>query len=400
MVAVFFCLFSYVQPSDTNVYGQVNANIAQFSRYWEYVYETSSSGFRTSQGCLDHSGWYQLYELKTQAKFTSNFSLRYSFQMLRHYEDTITDHRFEPTLRLYKNLYAHMLIIPYYKKYHNELGLGLSWRDENHNWLAVYGIAKKFDHNFSLIPFKPGPQRDPFERIPLELELDARYATDWLRFRLHADIDAPSHQYLDWPDSLWQVWEKDRDSSAAWTRLEVSPYKNIWLGARASWRRERTLTRWPARGEVYFDTLKNVWFEPFIAISPTQNLEFSFFYRLWDVSREMDSVTYYSDSDIFSCFARWQPLDYLVCETGYQRSKRERFNNGNPIGEPFRGRHGSVQSRLVFSLEFRLKSGIMFFIKEGLEMDRFPELTLRAPHNHTYVMIYMPLVLKAKKAID
>ena len=387
-------LLAFVQPGDTNIYGGMNSNIYQFSRYWEWVYERSPSGFRTSQGCTDFSGWYQVYDAKTEAAFNRTFSLRYRFQALYNYDDTINDHRFEPTMRIFGNFYTHIVIIPYYKKNHNEAGVGIAWRRGHTDWLAFYALVKRFDHNFSLMHMPEGPTKDPFEQIPYEFEIDARGELDWARVRLHADLGIQSHQHLDWPDSIQYVWDRYHDSSAVWGRLELRPVKNLWLGSRFSLRWERTETRWRESDSVTFDTLRNFWVEPFVSIHPTERLEFRLEYKMWDVRRDMDSVTYYSDYDILSTLASWHALPVLVIEAGYQRSRRYRYNNDTLIAEPWDG--SQTQSRLLVNLELRLKSGMMLVIKEGLEMDFFPKELFRSPHNHTYVSLHLPLALPRK----
>lgn len=397
MMLILLGLLAYVEPGDTNIYGGMDANIAQYSHYWEYLYETSPSGFRTSQGCLDMAGWYQIYDVKTEADFTRTFSIRYRFHMLRYYADTITQHRFEPSLRIWKNLYAHLVIVPYYQKPDNETGLGLSWREGHRNWIAFYASLSQYDHNFSLMHTRPGPIRDPFSQIPYKFELDARGELDWLRVRLHGELVTRSSQYLDWPDSLWEVWERDHDSTGVWGRLEIRPVSNLWIGTRFNWERERTQTRWPGRENVTADTLRDRWVEPFVSLYPSDRVELRLEYRIWDVNRDMDSVRYYSDLDVFSSLISWQPFDFMLFEGGYQRSRRYRYNDDTTILEPWKAEPGGPQSRLLFNLEFRFKSGAMLSLKEGLEMDRFPRELFRSPHNHTYVLLHLPLVLPRKK---
>ncbi|MBD3286215.1 hypothetical protein GF359_06740 [candidate division WOR-3 bacterium] len=394
MLTIFICLFTYVEPGDTNIYAGMNSYIAQFSRYWETVYETSPSGFRTSQGCVDFIGWYMLYNAKTEADFNKTFSMRYRFHMLRHYDDTITQHRFEPTMRVVPNIYAHVVMVPFYHKTHNETGIGLSWRRGCTDWLGVYALVQRYDHNFSLMFINEGPDRTPYEKLPVKFEVDGRGETDWLRARFHGEFGTRSHQYLDWPDSAQYIWDRYKDSTGLWGRIEVQPVKGLWTGGRFMWERDRWLTTWRQwQDSVTYDSLYEYWVEPFVSYNPTERLMFEIAYRFWDVSRRMDTVDYYSDFDVFSSLICWQPVDWFVFEGGYQRSVRTRYNNDTTIREPWKGEPGQPQSRLIFDFEFRLKSGMMFSIKEGLEMDNFPRRLFRSPHNHTYVLLYMPLAV-------
>ncbi|MBN2379565.1 hypothetical protein JXM67_07165 [candidate division WOR-3 bacterium] len=397
MIVILICMFSYSEPGDTNIYAGMNSYIAQFSRFWEAVYETSPSGFRTSQGCVDFTGWYTLYEAKTEADFNNTFSMRYRFHMLRNYDDTITQHRFEPTMRIAPNLYAHVVIVPFYQKPHNETGIGVSWRKGYTDWLALYALVQRYDHNFSMMFINEGPDRTPYEKLPVKFEVDARGETDWLRVRFHGEFGTKSHQYLDWPDSIYYVWDRYKDSTGSWGRVEVEPVDNLWLGGRFMLEQDRRYTTWRAwQDSVAYDSLLEYWVEPFIAFNPTEKVMFEIAYRFWDLDHRMDSVTYYSDFDILSTLISWQPVDWFLFEGGYQRSRRFRYNNDTTILEPWKGKAGQPQSRLIFNFEFRLKSGMMFTVKEGLEMDYFPRDLFRSPHNHTYVLLYMPLVLPDK----
>ncbi len=393
MVAALLGLLAFVQSEDYSIYYGLDANIAQYSSYWESTYETSFSGFRTSQGCHDVRRWYMIYEAKTEAAFNRVLSLRYQFYMLRDYDAEITRHRFEPTMRVWRDMYAHLVIVPAFYKRNDEVGLGLAWRRGNTDWIAFYAIAQAFDHNFSLLRIPQGPERDPFSRIPFKFELDARGEREWARLRLHAELGTEAGQYLDWPEGGEEVWERDFDCSLAWGRLELRPVPNVWLGARAGYGLDRSQTFWPDRDSIMntADTLSNLWVEPFVSIYPTDHLELRAEYRIWDTHRDMDSVSYYRDYDVLSALASWHPLPALLIEAGYQRSWRYRYNNDTLIAEPWSGRH--TQSRLLFNLELRFKSGMMLTVKEGVEMDFFPKDFFRSPHNHTYIALYLPLAI-------
>lgn len=397
MVTLIVAILGFSLASDTNIYGGMDANIIQFSRYWEEVYETSRSAFRTSQGCLDMTFWKVVYDGKFEAAFSPTFSLRYRFRMVGDYDEEFAEHRFEPAMKVWKDLYAHLVISPAFRKRDDEAGFGLAWRHGSTNWLALYGVAEAFDHNFALKYVSDGPSNDPFRRIPLKLELDARGELDWARVRLYSELGTQANQYLVWPDSSWEEWNRFFDKSLAWGRLELRPLTGLWLGSRFSWCRSRSETRWPAQGQVIADTLTDLWFEPFISWYPRENLELRGEYRFWDTyrntrnthnTRDTDSLTYHRDWDILSTLVSWQPLPVLVVEGGYQYSCRYRYNYDTLISEPWSGRH--TQSRILLNLELRLKSGMMFTIKEGLEMDLFPRDLFRSPHNHTYVSLLVP----------
>ncbi|MBA7644445.1 hypothetical protein ES703_52189 [subsurface metagenome] len=393
MSVILLGLLAFVQPEDASVYYGMDMNIAQFSRYWEWVYETSPYGFRTSQGSHDMEHWYQIYEAKSEIAFARNFNLRYSFRALYDFDFSMYEHRFEPTMRAAPNLYLHLVVVPFYFKKENEAGIGLAWRRGSADWLAFYAIAQHLDHNLSIYFVPEGPDRDPYTRIPLKFEVDARRELRWARLRLHAELGTQSAQYLDWPDSNWYEWERDRDRSFAWGRLELQPLKNLWVGTRFSWRIDRIQTRWSAQDSLTADTVRDRYIKPFVSYSPTERLELLCTYQIWRMDRDMDSVSYRRNYDVLTALISWNPLPVFVFEAGYQRSWRYRYNDDTLIAEqtwpPWRAGH--AQSRLLFNFEFRFRSGLMFTIKQGIEMDCFPEGTFSYPHNHTYVSIHMPL---------
>jgi len=389
MSVILLVILAFVQPEDESTYYGMDMDIAEFSRYWEQAYETSPFGLRTSQGCHDMRHWYQIYEARAEAALAGPFSLRYRFFMLRDYETSITKHRFEPTMRVARDLYLHLVAVPSYFKKEDEAGIGLAWRRNFTDWVAVYAIAQGFDHNVSLMYTPAGPKNDSFMQIPYRFEVDARGELDWMRLRLHAELGTRSQQRLCWPDSALYEWERDRDQSSAWGRIELEPLNDLWVGTRFAWHLDRTQTRWHVQNVVTADTLRDRWIKPFVSFSPTERLELSCAHQIWRMNRDMDSVSYRRDYHVLTALMSWNPWPFVVFEAGYQRAWRGIYNDHALIAEPYAG--SLTQSRLLLNLEMRFRSGFMFTIKEGIEMDNFPRGTFEYPHNHTYVSIYMPL---------
>jgi hypothetical protein len=311
--------------------------------------------------------------------------------MLQDHGVDFLKHRFEPTIQILRGFNVFLVLSPYYEKRKDQLGLGLGWRDDECKWLNVSASLKGFDHNLSLGETPAGPDRDPYGKIPFVFEANGRWETDWLRARIHGQLDTRGNHYLDWPDSVQYVWDKDFDQGSAWGRMELQPFKGLWLGSRFSFNQSRSVTRWPDHDAVTYDTLVNRWIEPFVAISPSERLCFQAQYLWRAVERSMDSVTYRSRVDVYSLISTWNPIDWLVVSAGWQRSFRERWNNDTLINEPYRNEPGARQNRLLFGLEIRAGSGLMFSIKEGIELDQAPVRTFKNYHNHTYVLLHMPL---------
>lgn len=386
-------IISLVQPEDATSYYGLDMNWAMFSRDWEYAYETSRHGLRTAQGSHDLARWYQIYQGKTEISLTRWLSLRYRLYVLNDFETRIHEHRFEPNFRVAPEFYLHLVVVPNYLKNTDEFGLGMTWRRGNKHWLAIYGIVQNLEHNLSIYYVRPGPERAPYRQVPFKFELDARGELDWVRLRLHTELGTRASQYLDWPDSTWEVWEEERDSSSAWGRLEARPIKNLWLGARGSVNMERAQTWWPGQEITTADTLRDFWVKPYISYSPTDRVEFLGEYQLWNTYRDTDSLQYKRTYRVFTASAVWHPHPVFWLHAGYQRSVRHRYHNDSLLAEPWSSIHSGAhpQSRLMINVEFRFSSGFMLIIKEGLEMDYFPQDLFRSPHNHTYVQVYIPL---------
>lgn len=394
MGAILLLLLSFVQPEDASVLYGMDMSWAQFSRYWERMYETSLNAARTSQGSHDMERWHQRYQAKFEIPMAGRFSFRYRFKALYDYEASMHEHRLEPTMRIAPNFYLHWVLVPYYFKRENQTGLGFSWRNENFDWLSFYAIVQNFDNNLSKTYVSEGPEKYLYSRIPLRFEADARCDIDRVRLRLHAELGTLSSRFLDWPDSSWYYWEQDKDTSSAWGRVEINPLSGVWTGVRFSASRSRAETRWNEQGIVTADTIRNRWITPFVSCSPTERLELLTECRLWRMNRDMDSVRYRRDFFVLSATANWNPVPWFVFGAGYQRSWRYRYNDEELIADPWFGRHPGrgEHSRLVFTGELRFKSGFTFVIKEGLEADYFPrDLFLLSPHEHTYVGFYAPL---------
>jgi hypothetical protein len=389
MLMILLAYFAYLQPEDFTPYYGMDINIASFSRFWENAFETTASGFRTSQGCHDMQHWYQVYDAKAEVPFGKLFKLRYQYRMLRDFETSANQHRFEPTLLLPWNLNLHFMAVPSYYKSEDEAGLGISWRNGQEDWMAVYGIAESFDHNMSIKYVPAGPDNDSFMQIPYRIELDSRFETDWMRARLHARLGTLSRQRLHWPDSAQYEWEKERQRSSAWGRLELNTFGDFWVGSGFSWRGDYSETAWSTQEIVTYDNILDAWIQPFISWSPTPRLELFAEHQIWRFDRDMDSVSYRRDYQVFTSLISWNPIDILILQAGYQRSWRYIYNDGQLLPDSVTGR--ITQSRILANIELRFRSGFMVVIKEGIEMDTYPYKTFRYPHNHTYVSVYMPL---------
>lgn len=389
MILLLLGLVGFEQPEDSAVYYGMDIQWVTFSRFWDDCYDTSLSAFRTAQGSHDMFYWRQYYEAKAEVGFARIMSIRYTVTAKNDLDTSYGRHRVDLGLEFLPHLSAHLFISPFYEKRYDEMGTGFLLRPNMQNWVYLYAVMQGFDHNNSMRHVAPGPNRDPYSTLPFRFELDGRGELSWIYARLHAELGTHSVQFLDWPDSAFYVWYRDNDRCSAWGTLELEPLSGLRLGSRFSLLRDRSLTRWPEQDSLIADTLLDRWVEPYVSWSPTDRVELLLEHRVWRINRSMDSVTYRRDYNLTMGLVSWRPLDWLVLQTGVQNQGRYRFNNDTLIPEPWSGIH--ERARLVFNAEMRFKSGFMFVIHEGIKLSFFPQETLRRPHNHLYVEIYIPL---------
>lgn len=390
MFLILLGVLAYQPPDEFAILYGNDMAWTQFSRYWEDAYDTARSAFMTTQGSHDMKHWYQDHRAKMELDFAQVFTLRYRIDAKYDFEVAEHRHRVEPMIRIAPGVKLHAFIAPLFFKENDEVGGGISWTQEGRkNWIEFHTTIEHFDHNNILRHYGPGPERDPYSKIPLRFDLDARGQLPWVLARVHGELGTPSRQYLDWPDSTWEVWEKFSDHGSLWGRIEVRPVKNLWIGTRGYWNQERSETHWPEQDSVFVDTLIDKWISPFISFTPTNRTELCLEHRIWSYYHNMDSLRYQRDYDITSFQAGWQPWDFMVVYTGYQYAWRNRFVNDSLIAEPWSGRHD--YSRLMFNFEYRAPSGFKFVVKEGLRMWKFPSEIFRRFHAHTFVQIYIPL---------
>jgi hypothetical protein len=388
MIFLLLGVMAYNPPEDSVSYYGVDLVWWQFSRQWDEAYDTSLSAFRTAQGSYDMFYWYQHTEGKVELPCISFFSLRYVYEARFNFQEKVEYHRIEPTFRIFKDFYAHLMISPFYDKRYDEMGAGLSYRPSTHNWIYFYGIMQGFDHNNSMRNILPGPNKDPYGILPFRFEIDGRGELPWLRARLQAELGTHSRQYLDWPDSSYYVWYKDHDRSTISGSLEFQPLRDVWIGAKGAWLRERERTEWPDQDSVIADTILNRWIQPYIFWQATNRINLIGQYRLECFEQGMDSLHYRRNLDVISFMTHWQPFDFLGIEAGYEKFWRYRFRDGDSIPEVWNMSH--THARFIFNAELRFKSGVSFIVKEGIKGND-PFDTFKRFHAHTSVHIYIPL---------
>ncbi len=401
MLTLLLTLLAYQPPDEYAILYGADMVWMQFSRYWEDCYDTSRSAYITAQGSHDMKHWYQNNRLKVELDFAKILSFRYRIDSKYDFEVAHHRHRVEPMLRIMPNskalhgLRLHVFIAPLFQKKDDEMGAGISWTQDNrNNWIELHGVIEHFDHNNILRHIKQGPERNPYSKLPHRFELDARAKLPWLTARLHGELGTRSRQYLDWPDSTLEVWEKYTNRNMFTGRLELEPISGVCIGSRAYWHQQGSETRWRQKDSVFVDTLIEQWVSPYIAYSPTDRVELYIEHRFWDYYRNMDSLTYRRHFDVSTIQASWQPFDFMVFYAGYQYPWRERWVNDSIYPEPWGA--GNAWPRLMLNFEYRAPSGFKFVVKEGLRMWNFPTEIFRRFHAHTYVQIYLPLGIVEK----
>lgn len=347
---------------------------ATFSPRWEVYYDSSLTAFRSMQGCLDLKRWYLLYQAKLRQALYRWFGMRYRYHRLQDYNDSLELHQVEPWFRLKEELHLHLMITPTFWKREIDLGAGLSWFQSGLNYLEGFLIIEDLFNNFSLKHTPPSPEREVYVegRYPYRFTLEGARGTPGLRAKLYLEWTTEAKMKLEDP---LQPRTRRFSSWAGRVRVEGGVWDRVIVGCNAQFR---------GRGEtVHFadsttgDSLREFWVEPLLSYELTGDLRLQFRYRHT-----------YKRRNLYT--RRWTGLDLMLTHHpssgvelgfGYQRSRREIRGIEDPL---------NLQSRAVISLELKLLNQIRFWIVEGIELDGFPKETLRRPHNHTYVALFIP----------
>ncbi len=372
-----------IEPEDKCELYLLDMNIAKFLREWELAYDSISSAFRSSQGCLDLIKWYDVYEAKFIFPMYKNFGARYRYRRIDDYGINHYEHRIEPYLKL-NNLWLFLEIIPYFYKYSDEVGFGVGYIKNWLNYVEFFIGFKDFDRNFASRFTPPGPDLMVYYQIPFRFQLYISKINERLRLKIKHSFTTQGTRIYRNP--LNYRTEKF-DSLRGGIRLEVSPLENLWLGCMFQYAGERRIFYYfiPEK-KIGYDTLFALYIEPFVEMGIGRGNRFLFEYTFFPKIHRTDTSSYVRDWKGMHIKYIRRVSKITTVWAGYQISWRKRVYNGVEVEDKF-----SKESRLIFSVEFNFASGVKLIIHEGIEMDGPISWRLKHPHNHTYVSLFVPI---------
>jgi len=201
-MSIILYFFFFCVPEDSNCQYLLDKQLAHYFPEWEARFDSLTFGFRTSQGCLDLLNWYISLDTKLEAELTDWFGLRYRNEYLADYGSHISNHRFEPYFRLWRNFKFLFTITTHYYKGEDEVGTGVFFGGDYLNFFELFVIAEDFDRNFSLKNHPAGAEKIIYKQHPIKVKMNLnRY---WSSGHLSLKLDLSNRYRLEStePDSI------------------------------------------------------------------------------------------------------------------------------------------------------------------------------------------------------
>ena len=306
-------------------------NLATPSPLWDRVYDSSYNGFLTTQGSLDEKRWYLFYKAKAEFAKYKRFKMRYRYYRLSDYNESTEAHRFEPTIKIWRDFYSHLMIVPTFDKGKEKLGFGFSWFTKPIDYLEMFFIIKDLEYN--------AVSDTPYTHQPYILSLDFSKEWKWGRIKGYFEYTTP--------------WERAMERGASLKsngRVETRVFLNSLLGS--IWEYNYS--------PVSKDTLSEFMVEPYLRNPLTKRLFGNLQYR-WEYKRH----TFYRRVwGGLSLLFEYSLNSNSILGIGYQESRREVWIDNSKVSDP-----QAYQRRLILSFEFRLPYSFLV-VKEALDLDK------------------------------
>lgn len=306
-------------------------NLATPSPLWDRVYDSSYNGFLTTQGSLDEKRWYLFYKAKTEFARYKRFKLRYRYYRLADYNDFVEIHRFEPTIKIWRDFYSHLVIVPTFNKGKDRLGFGFSYFLRPIDYIEAFLIIKDLEHNTV--------SDTPYTKQPYILKIEFSKKWEWGRVKGYFEYTTP--------------WEKPIERGVSFKsdgRIETKAFYNSLLGS--IWEYNHSLTS--------KDTLNEFMMEPFFRYPLIKRLFGNLQYR-WEYKRH---TSYYRIWDGLSLLFEYSLSSNSILGIGYQQSLRRVWIDNLKVSDP-----QACQKRLILSFEFRPPHSFLV-AKEALDLDK------------------------------
>lgn len=378
---IFLFLFNINQIEDINSLYLMDKSIGFFPYNWVEEYISNRDGIQTSQGCLDIERWYQVYNGKVGMDIGKHANFYYHFYKLDDYNFHIETHRFDLDITPPPYIIT-LTISPNYLKVYDFFGLGFGlWKDEKRN-LRVFLKVKDFDHNYAISRVHKDTIQDPYLIFPFQFKMVGNYFFQGGFINFNFNKGFPSKKKISFRDTLLGFEYRSDDEAELHFYSKFNKYVDFYLFSE--------YRGYSSASDIFShpsaETLKSLFIQPagnIIILHKEFYIGLPIYYKFY----HSDSSLYRKWMYGFSLDYKFSIYDWAKMSVGYQKGWRERWIDGIY----YSGGNGDRESRLIVGLDLLFLKKTRFRIIEGIELDGFPENTIRHPHNHTFVSLqYTP----------
>lgn len=331
-------------------------NLTTPSPLWDRVYDSSYNGFLTIQGSLDEKRWYLFYKAKAEFARYKRFKMRYRYYRLSDYNAFAEVHRFEPTIKIWKDFYSHLVMVPTFDKGKEKVGFGFSYFIRPIDYLEMFFIIKDLEHN--------AVSDTPYTQQPYILSLDFSKEWEWGRVKGYFEYTLP------WEKSL-QGYRERRISFKSDGRIDVKSLNKFRFGG---------IWEYCSHSLLSGDSLREFMAEPFFRSPLIKNWWLNLQYR-WTYKRH---YSYHRIWDGVSLIFEHPLISRSLLGIGYQQSMRRIWIDDRKLSDS-----EACQKRLILSFEFRLPYSFLI-AKEALDLDKLKNVwNYLVSHQYSSALAYL-----------
>ncbi|MEO0137208.1 MAG: hypothetical protein ABIL40_08835 [candidate division WOR-3 bacterium] len=356
-------------PEDSNYQYLLDKQLAHYFQSWEVIFDSTTNGMRTSQGCLDLLNWYINLELRYEAYLSRILGLRYQNRYIGDYDCHISNHYFQPFFQLAYNRRFFLSITTHYYKGEDEIGVGCLLGTNYVNFFETFLLVEDFDRNFSLKDMADGPEKIIYKGLNYPIKLKTLINRNWHRGRLRIETEL-GKKYLrhstDEPPTFVEEGYQHAGFIRCWQ--DIGTMRLGFLVELKDFFRKITSPQ-NEIAEQIFDLMPELQFTYLENPKLRPNLYLTYNYKIAE-----DTILYRRNVFAYLIDLEYQHGTNFTWHLGTQRNF---YRNNQGIG--------IKERRINVGLEYHYKN-LWFYLVEAMEGD-FP--TPKYLHNHTYVQLML-----------
>ncbi len=359
-------------PEDSNYQYLLDKQIAHYFHSWDVVFDSTTNGIRTSQGCLDVLNWYIDLELRCEAQLSKLLGIRYKNLYVGDYDQHISNHYFQPFFQLSSAQRLFLSITTHYYKGEDEIGIGYFWGSDYINYLELFFSVENFDRNFSLQHMPEGRTKTVYKNLEFPMKLTGVMTRNWNTGRLRTEFSLGRKYFLESTDE--PVTFREQGYQHYWYLRMFQDINRLRFGIhnvlKYSYKHTDNFTDFFQ--EKIFDIYPEMQFAYRINKRWVPNLYLNYNYKCENDTSLYESGFYERNVFAYLLDVEFCPGKNFVWHFGTQR---EFYRNNQGVNLKDR--------RINVGLEYRYQK-IWFYLVEAMEGD-FP--TPKYLHNHTYLQL-------------